>query len=395
MTDPIVVVAAKRTPIGKFMGMFQDVHAAELGAVAVTAALDAVKLDPARVDEVIMGCGRQAGSGPNIARQVQVRAGIPVEGTAFTINMACASGLRAITLGAQSILMGDAEIVVAGGTESMSRLPFLLPKMRAGYRLGHEKVVDAMYQDGFNCPIAEMIMGETAELVAQELGIAREEQDEYAVRTQKRAAAAMDAGKFKDEIAPVTVKGRKSETVHDTDEHPRPDASVESMQKLKPNFPIDGKGSVHAGNASGITDGAAAVVLMRASKASELGLTPLARLGESVHAGGDPKRMGIVPVEANKRLTAKTGLACGDYDLVEVNEAFAAQVIACDRDLHFNWERTNVNGGAIALGHPIGATGTRIVVTLLHEMARRNAKNGLATLCVSGGLGMATRFIRD
>jgi len=386
----VAICSAVRTPIGRFMGSFQDLSAADLGVVAAEAALERAGVAASEVGEAYLGNGRQAGGGPNVARQIAVRAGLPVTSPATTINMACGSGLKSILLGADSIRLGRNEVVLAGGAESMSGLPFLLPKMRQGYRLGHAPLVDGMYQDGFVCPLAKMVMGETAEKLAQDLGISREEQDSFAVESQRRAAAAIDAGRFRDELVPVTVPGRKGDVVVDADEHPRPDASLASMAKLPPVF--SKTGSVTAGNSSGITDGAAALVLASEAAVQRLGLRPLAWLGEAREGGVAPEVMGLGPVPAFRALAAKNGMAIGDYDLVELNEAFAAQVIACDRELEFDRAKLNVNGGAIALGHPIGATGARIVVTLIHEMARRGAQHGLATLCISGGMGVAAHF---
>ena len=395
---PVVITHALRTPIGKYLGGLSTLTAADLGTSVVTDLLGRAKLDPARVDEVLMGCGRQAGGGPNLARQVTVRAGIPVATPAMTVNMACGSGLKTILLAAESIQSGRNDVVVAGGAESMSGLPFFLPKMRTGYRLGHAKVVDAMYQDGFLCPLSDMLMGETAERLAQDFGISRDEQDGFALESQQKAAQAIEAGHFANELSPVTVKGRKGDTVVDADEHVRPQTRLESLAKLPAVFAKvvdEGKdGTVTPGNASGITDGASAVLVMGADTAESLGLEPLAILGESTQAGVDPAVMGLGPVPAVRALAEKNGKAVGDYDLIELNEAFAAQVLACHRELDLPMERVNVNGGAIALGHPIGATGTRIVVTMLHELARRKADDGLATLCISGGLGLAAHFTR-
>jgi len=389
----VVITHALRTPIGKYLGGLADLGGPDLGTSVVRALLAQAALDPERVDELIFGNARQAGSGPNPARQVGVRAGIPERVTAWTINMACGSGLKAINLAAESIRGGRNRIVVAGGTESMSGLPFYLPRMRAGYRLGHFDVVDAMYKDGFDCPLAQMRMGETAEGLARELGITRAEQDRFALESQKRCAAATEAGRFQDEIAPVTVKGKKGDVVVSADEHPRHDTTLESLAKLPAVFDTQ-KGTVSAGNSSGITDGAAALLVMSEACAKELGYAPLAWVGEATQAGVDPRRMGIGPVPAFRALEQKNGLSARDYDLVELNEAFAAQVLACQRELEFPSERLNVNGGSIALGHPIGCTGARIVVTLLSEMKRRKAANGLATLCISGGQGLATAFHR-
>ena len=388
----IVIAAAARTPIGGFMGGLADVSAVELGVVATRAAVERSGLAPELIDQVIFGMARPAGSGPNVARQVQIGAGLPQTGTALTVNQACASGLRAITLAAGEVASGAARAVVAGGTESMSGIPFLLPKMRKGYRLGHGELLDGNYQDGFNCPLVGAPMGSTAETLADKYEIDRAAQDAFAVTSQHKAEAAMQAGRFADEIAPVTVKTRKGETVVDTDEHPRPGASVEGMAKLKPVFRKDG--TVHAGNSSGITDGAAAVLVTSRGFAQQHGLPVMATLTHHAMAGVDPAIMGIGPVPATQALLERAGLALSDIDLIELNEAFAAQVIACDRELSLDHERLNVNGGAIALGHPIGCTGARIVVTLLHEMQKRDAKRGLATLCVSGGMGISALFER-
>jgi acetyl-CoA C-acetyltransferase len=389
----VVVTHALRTPIGRYLGALAGESAADLGTTVVRSLLDLARLDPARVGEVVFGNARQAGGGPNVARQIGVRAGIPETTPAWTVNMACGSGLKALALAVESVQLGRAEVAIGGGTESMSRLPFFLPDMRKGYRLGHAPVVDGMYQDGFLCPLAKMLMGEPAEKLARELDIPRAEQDRFALESQKKAAAAQAAGRFEAEIAPVNLKSREGVRSFATDEHVRADATLEGLAKLPPVF--DPKnGTVSAGNSSGITDGAAALLVMRAAKAEELSLEPLAEVGDSVQVGLDPKVMGLGPVPACKALREKNGLAPGDYDLIELNEAFAAQVLACHRQMPLPLERLNVNGGAIALGHPIGATGARIVVTLLHELARRGGKNGLATLCISGGLGFAAAFHR-
>ncbi len=392
-SSDIVIAGAVRTPIGKFLGGLQTVSAVELGTLAVAGLLQRTGLPPADVDQVILGMARQAGSGPNVARQVQIRAGIPETSTALTVNQACASGLRAVMLAAREIRSGAARAVVAGGTESMSRIPFLLPQMRFGYRLGDAPVLDGNYQDGFNCPLAESPMGATAETLADRYEIGRRAQDEFAVESQRKAEAAQTAGRFRDEIVPVTVKDRKGETVVDADEHPRHGATVEELAKLPAVFRKGG--SVHAGNSSGITDGAAALLVTTAGFAGERRLPVLARLAGDALAGVDPKVMGLGPVPATRKLLERARLQLSDVDLVELNEAFAAQVIACDRELSLDPARLNVNGGAIALGHPIGCTGARIVVTLLHEMRRRGARRGLATLCVSGGMGIAALFERD
>jgi acetyl-CoA C-acetyltransferase len=395
--DDVVVVSAARTPIGKYGGAFRNVHPAELGAVAVRAALERGRVAPGLVEEVLMGHGRQAGSGPNPARQVGRRAGLADSVPAQTINKACASGLQAIATGAQSLMLGEASVVVAGGIESMSRMPYLIDSedARWGHKMGNFTLVDAMYRDGFTCSLSGMIMGETAELLAREYGISREAAEEYAVETQRRAGAAMASGRFRDEIAPVSVKDAKGrETIVEADEHPRPETTIQSLRKLPPVFTsVDGEpGSITAGTSSGITDGGAAVVLMTARAAQEQGLTPMAKITGWASAGVDPKRMGIGPVPAVRKLFAHTGLSMKDFDLVELNEAFAAQVLAVLKDEPVDSDRLNVNGGAIALGHPIGCTGARIVVTLLHEMKKRGVRRGLATLCVSGGMGMAMAF---
>ncbi|MBI2901843.1 MAG: acetyl-CoA C-acyltransferase [Planctomycetes bacterium] len=373
-----VIVSARRTPIGRFLGSLMEIPPAELGAVAARAALADAGNPP--VDEVVFGHARQAGNGPNTARQVVRRAGLPDEVVAMTVNQACASGLKSVLLGAQAIATGEADVVLAGGMESMSRTPYLLDRARSGYRLGHAELVDGMYRDGFLCPLSGQVMGETAENLAEKYGIPREEQDRFAAESQNRCERARKEGRFADEIVPV--KGLAF------DEHPRDGVTIESLAKLPPVFRKDG--TVHAGNSSGITDGAAALVLMAEERAA--GLRPLARVVAGAAAGVDPRFMGIGPVPAFEKLKMRTGRALDEYDLVEINEAFAAQVLACDREMRFDWSRTNVNGGAIALGHPIGATGARIVVTLLHEMRRRSARRGLATLCVSGGLGLAVAF---
>jgi acetyl-CoA C-acetyltransferase len=390
----VVIVGAARTPIGRYGGAFRNVHPAELGAVATRAALERAAVDPALVDEVVMGHARQAGSGPNPGRQVARRAGLSDRVPAQTLNKACASGMQAVAGGAQSILLGESEVVVAGGMESMSRMPYLIDAedARWGHRIGHFALVDAMYRDGFTCSLCGMIMGETAEVLARQYGITREESDAYGLETQRRAAQAVAAGRFRDEIAPTTVTdatGRRS--VIDADEHPRPDTTLETLRRLVPVFPdVDGQpGLITAGTSSGITDGGAAVVLMHAARASALGVKPLARLVGWASAGVDPRMMGIGPVPAMRRLFERTGLGLKDFDLFELNEAFAPQVLAVLRDEPIPPEQLNVNGGAIALGHPIGCTGTRILVTLIYEMQRRGARRGLATLCVSGGMGMA------
>lgn len=391
--SPIVITHALRTPIGKYLGTLADQTAADLGQAVVRALLAQAQLDPAQVGELIFGCGRQAGSGPNVARQISVRAGIPQSANAWTANLACGSGLKSILLAADSIRNGTADIVVAGGTESMSGLPFYLPRYRTGYRLGSFEVVDAMYKDGFDCPLAGMRMGETAEKLAQDLGISRAEQDRFALASQHKAAAAQAAGRFASELAPIELVTKKGSVAFATDEHARADTTMESLAKLPPVFDPK-RGTVTAGNSSGITDGAAALLMMSEAKAQALGLEPLAWLGMSAQAGVDPKIMGIGPVPAMRALERQAGLAADGFDLIELNEAFAAQVLACHRQHPMPMDRVNANGGSIALGHPIGATGARIVATLLHELKRRGGRRGLATLCISGGMGLAVSFER-
>ena len=385
--NSVYIVSAVRTPIGKFGGSLASLSSADLGAIVAEAAMQRAGVQPAQIEETIFGNARQAGGGPNPARQISVRSGIPQEVPAYTVNMACASGMKSIALAFQEIASGSMECVLAGGAESMSRVPYLLMGARWGYRLGNQDVVDAMYQDGFNCPLAKMLMGATAENLVEKYGITREEQDEFALTSQQRAAVAQSSGKFNAEIVPVTVEGKKGASTFTQDEHLFPNASLEKMAKLAPVF--SKSGTITAGNSSGITDGAAAMILASEGFVQQHKLRPLARILGASSAGVDPKLMGIGPVPAVQKLEAKLAIKLSDFDLIELNEAFAAQVLACDRELHFDREKLNVNGGAIALGHPIGCTGTRITVTLLHEMLKRNARRGLATLCVSGGMGMA------
>ncbi len=362
-----------------------------MGVVAAKAAMERAGIEPAQVDETIFGCARQAGGGPNVARQISVRSGVPQEVAAFTVNMACASGMKSIALAYQSISVGDANCMLAGGTESMSRVPYYLDGARWGYRLGNQEMVDGMYRDGFFCPLAKMVMGETAEVLVEQYKITREEQDEFALASQTRAARAIAAGRFDAEIVPVTIKAKKGDTIFARDEHPFADASMEKLGKLAPVFSASEEkpGTITAGNSSGITDGAAAVVVANEHFVRQNNLKPLVRIVAVASAGVDPRTMGIGPVPALRKLENKHNLRLHEFGLIELNEAFAAQVLACDRTLNFNRDRLNVNGGAIALGHPIGCTGTRITVTLLHEMMKRNTKRGVATLCVSGGMGMA------
>ena len=386
MTD-VYILSAVRTPIGKFGGSLASQTAADMGVVAAKAAIDRAGVAPGQIEETIFGNARQAGGGPNPARQISIRGGVPQEVPAYTVNKACASGLKSIALAYQGIATGSLECALAGGTESMSRLPYYLDGARWGYRLGNQELVDGMYRDGFFCPLAKMVMGETAEVLAEQYKITRDEQDAFALASQTRAAAALASDRFQDELAPVTIESKKGSQVFARDEHPFADASLEKLAKLPPVF--SKTGTITAGNSSGITDGAAAVVVASEAFIRKNNVSPLARIMAVTSAGVDPRIMGIGPVPALHKMEQKNGLRLADFDLVELNEAFAAQVLACDRELHFDPARLNVNGGAIALGHPIGATGTRITVTLLHEMLKRKAKRGVATLCVSGGMGMA------
>lgn len=387
----VVIASAVRTPIARFLGPAQSVSAPEWGAHAVKGALERAQVAASEVDSLFFGQARQAGCGPNPARQVVRRSGLPNEVPAITLNQACASGLKALQLGVDEIRLGRASVVVAGGMESMSQVPFLLDRMRQGYRLGDAPLVDAMYRDGFQCKLANMVMGETAELLAQERGISRDQQDEFALGSQQKAAAAIAADRFRDELLPVPYTVRRVEHLVDADEHPRAATTLEKLGELRPVFDPEG-GTVTAGNSSGITDGAAALVLMSAAEATRRGVQPLAAWVDSQVSGCEPERMGLGPVPATRTLMEKTGLSLDAFDLIELNEAFAAQVLAVLQDLPIESERLNVNGGAIALGHPIGCTGARIAVTLIHEMRRRGAARGLATLCVSGGLGMSALF---
>jgi acetyl-CoA C-acetyltransferase len=382
--NPVFLVAAVRTPIGRFGGSLKEWSAADLGVAVARESLGRANLRPDKIEDSIWGCARQAGGGPNVARQISFRTGVPDRVPAFTVNQACGSGLRAIILAAEEIMLGRAQIVLAGGTESMSRVPYFADGARWGARMGHVDLVDGMYRDGFNDPLSGLVMGETAEKLAGQYEISRDEQDEYALRSQQRAAAAMAAGRFNDEMIPLS-KGAGKTLAHD--EHVRGDASIESLRKLAPVF--SKSGTVTAGNSSGITDGAAAMLVMSESALKESGAEPLARLIDYQIVGVPPEIMGIGPVPATRAVLERQRLALADIDLIELNEAFAAQVIACDRDLQFDPERLNTNGGAIALGHPIGCTGVRITTTLLHEMKKRKAKRGLATLCISGGMGIA------
>lgn len=383
----VYLISAVRTPIGKFGGSLASMTAVDMGVVAARAVMERAGVRPDQVEETIFGNARQAGGGPNPARQISIRSGVPQEVPSYTVNQACASGLKSIALAYQEIANGDLNCVLAGGTESMSRLPYYLDGARWGYRLGNQELIDGMYRDGFFCPLAKMLMGETAEVLAGQYQITRDEQDAYALCSQKRAAAAVEAKRFDSELAQVTVESKKGSQTFTRDEHLFLGATAEKLAKLAPVF--SKTGSITAGNSSGITDGAAAVVLASEDFARTNNLKPLARILAVTSVGVDPRVMGIGPVPALRKMEQKHQLRVADFDLVELNEAFAAQVLACDRELHFDREKLNVNGGAIALGHPIGCTGTRITVTLVHEMLRRKAKCGVATLCVSGGLGMA------
>ncbi|MFZ0285182.1 MAG: acetyl-CoA C-acetyltransferase [Terriglobales bacterium] len=383
----VFILSAVRTPIGKFGGSLAAMTAADMGVVAAKAAMERAGVRPDQIEESIFGNARQAGGGPNPARQISIRSGVPQEVPAYTVNKACASGIKSVALGFQEIATGNLDCVLAGGTESMSRVPYYLDGARWGYRLGNQELVDGMYRDGFFCPMAKMVMGETAEVLAVQYKITREEQDQFALCSQTLAAAAIEAGRFQNEIAPLTLETKKGPEIFSRDEHPFVGATIEKLAKLTPVF--SKTGTITAGNSSGITDGAAAVVLAGEDFVRKNNLKPLARIMAVTSAGVDPRIMGIGPVPAVRKMEQKHKLRLSDFDLVELNEAFAAQVIACDRELHFDHATLNVNGGAIALGHPIGCTGTRITVTLLHEMLRRKAKRGVATLCVSGGMGMA------
>ncbi|SRR6266446_5723135 len=417
---PVYLAGAVRTPIGRFGGSLASWTAADLGVEVAKESLRRAKVQPDQIDDSIWGCARQAGGGPNVARQITFRAGIPDHVPAFTVNQACGSGLRAIILAAEQIMLGRANIILAGGTESMSRVPYFAEGARWGPRMGHVDLVDGMYRDGFNDPLSGLVMGETAEELARRYEIARDEQDEYALRSQQRAANAIAAARFEAEILPLELttvgsslsrweragvrgearaatsphpnplprgEGKDKATLLAEDEHVRANTTIESLRKLPPVFSKDG--TVTAGNSSGITDGAAAIVVISEETVKKSGAEPLGRIVDYEIVGVAPEIMGIGPVPATRAVLERQQLSPSDVDLVELNEAFAAQVIACDRDLQFDPERLNVNGGAIALGHPIGCTGVRITTTLLHELKRRKAKRGLATLCISGGMGIA------
>ena len=392
MSHEVVVVSAARTPVGSFNGAFATLAAHNLGAVGIKAALERAGVEPGRVSEVIMGQVLTAAEGQNPARQASIAAGIPVESPAWGINQLCGSGLRSVALGDQALLNGDSDIVVAGGQESMSMAPHA-QYLRSGVKMGDLQFVDTMIKDGLWDAFNGYHMGNTAENVAKQYQITRAQQDEFAVASQQKAEAAQKAGKFKDEIAAVTIKTRKGDVVVDTDEHPRHGSTLDAMSKLRPAFEKDG--TVTAGSASGINDGAAAVVLMTAKQAAKEGRKPIARIVSWGQAGVDPKIMGTGPIPASRTALKRAGWSAGDLDLVEANEAFAAQACAVNKDLGWDTSKVNVNGGAIAIGHPIGASGARVLVTLLHEMQKRDAKKGLATLCIGGGMGIAMCVARD
>ncbi len=384
----VYLTASVRTPIGRFGGSLASWTAADLGVAAARESIKRAGLRPEQIQNSIWGCARQAGGGPNVARQITYRAGVPETVPAFTVNQACGSGLQAIILAAQQIVLGKADRVLAGGTESMSRVPYFAEGARWGMRMGNVDLVDGMYRDGFNDPLSGLVMGETAENLARQYEIARDEQDEYALRSQQRAQAAIEAGRFDAEIIPLELNGRKGEVkMFARDEHARAGTTISDLAKLPPVFSKEG--TVTAGNSSGITDGAAALIVMSEEALKESGAEPQARIVDYEVTGVAPEVMGIGPVPAIRSLLTRQNLSLEDVELIELNEAFAAQVLACDRELQFDSERLNVNGGAIALGHPIGCTGVRITTTLVHEMSKRNARYGLSTLCVSGGMGLA------
>jgi acetyl-CoA C-acetyltransferase len=393
MREKVVILSAVRTPVGKFGGSFKDTSAVFLGEVTSKEAIKRAGILPTQIDEVIFGQARQAGNRPNPARQILYKTGIPEEKPAFTVNKACASGIKAISLGFQSLRLEENKIVLVGGIENMSQVPYFLDGARWGLRLGDGVLVDGMYRDGLFCPLAEVIMGETAELLSEKCKISRREQDEYALESQMKAKRAIDEGEFENEIVPVKTQDRKgNEILITTDEHPRPETTIEKLSKLPPVFKKGG--TVTAGNSSGITDGAAALVLTTETHAKELNLKPLAQILGAASAGVNPKEMGLGPVPATSKLLKMIKLNLDDIDLIEINEAFAVQVLAVERELKWNKEKRNIKGGAIALGHPIGCTGAKITVTLLHSLIQGNKEIGLSTLCVSGGQGMALALKR-
>ncbi|WP_025728224.1 acetyl-CoA C-acetyltransferase [Atopobacter phocae] len=384
----VVIVAAQRTPIGSFGGTFKGIEAVDLATSVLKETLKKIQLSPELVDEVIIGNVLSAGLGQNVARQIAVKTGIPVEKTAFTVNKVCGSGLKSVVLGAQSILLGDADVVVVGGTENMSRSPYVLPNARWGYRMGNQSAVDTLLSDGLTDSFNNYHMGITAENIAQQYGWTREAQDEFALNSQKKAEEALKNGRFKEEIIPITIPKRKGDDlIFSEDEYPRLGATIESLNKLRPAFTKEG--TVTAGNASGINDGAAILVLMSKEKAEELGMTPLVTIQSYASAGVDPTVMGLGPIPASQKALEKANITVEDLDLVEANEAFASQAMAVMQDLQLDPAKVNVNGGAIALGHPIGASGARILVTLVHELKKRSGTYGLATLCIGGGQGIS------
>ena len=393
MAKKIVLAGACRTAIGTMGGSLSTTPAAELGAIVIKEALKRAGVAPDAVDQVYMGCVIQAGLGQNVARQASIKAGLPIEVPAVTMNVVCGSGLNCVNQAAQMILAGEADVVVAGGMENMSMAPYAIPQGRYGYRMGNATMVDTMVNDALTDAFNQYHMGITAENICEKWGLTREELDEFAAWSQQKTVAAQEAGKFDDEIVPVEVKKKKETIIFNKDEGPRPGTTKESIAKLRPAFKKDG--IVTAANSSGINDGAAAVIVMSEEKAKELGVTPMATWVAGALAGVDPTIMGIGPVAATKKVMAKTGMNIDDFDLIEANEAFAAQSVAVGKELGINMDKLNVNGGAIALGHPVGASGCRILVTLLHEMVKRDAKKGLATLCIGGGMGCATIVERD
>lgn len=393
LEQDIFLVAPVRTPIGKYGGALSSLTAVQLGIASAKATLARSGIDPNAVDEVIFGNARQAGGGPNPARQIAIKSGLRHEAPAYTINQACGSGMRSIMNASDQIRLGQASVVLVGGTESMSNTPYMLLRARWGMRMGDGELIDGMYRDGFMCPIAEELMGATAETLAEQYGISREEQDRLAVESQAKTGRAYDEGRFRDEIVPVSVEGKKGAVTIDKDEHPRFDADLASLAKLPPVFRKNG--SVHAGNSSGVTDGASSMLVAGAEAVKQLGLKPMGRIVGYAQAGVDPKIMGIGPVPATRKLLADTGVTLADIDLIELNEAFAAQVIPCIRALGLPDDRTNPNGGAIAIGHPIGASGARLAGTLLRELERRSGRYGIATMCIGVGQGLATLFERE
>jgi len=391
--NDVVIVAATRTAIGSFQGALASVPAVDLGAAVIKQLLEQTRLDPGQVDEVILGQVLTAGAGQNPARQAAIKAGLPYSVPALTLNKVCGSGLKALHLAAQAIRCGDAEVVIAGGQENMSLAPYVMPSARTGQRMGHGQLIDSMISDGLWDAFNDYHMGITAENLVEKYGLSREQQDAFAAESQRKAVAAIEAGRFKDEITPIVMPQKKGEPkVFDRDEQPRPDTTADSLAKLRPAFKKDG--SVTAGNASSLNDGAAAVLMMSASKAQALGLPILAKIASYASAGVDPAIMGIGPVSATQRCLDKAGWQLADLDLIEANEAFAAQALAVGKALEWDASKVNVNGGAIALGHPIGASGCRVLVTLLHEMIKRDARKGLATLCIGGGQGVALAIER-